>query len=265
MAHGLGGIKEVGLPPFAERFCAAGYACLVFDYRYFGTSGGEPRELLDIPSQLEDWRAAVVFARSLPNIDPDRVIVWGTSFGGGHAIVTAANDNRVAAAIAQCPFTDGPSSVLAIDWKTNLKLAIAALKDMAAKLLGREAVRVHTVGYPGDVALMTSDGSYEGVYALVHSAGVKDFRTYVPARIALQVAFHRPGRWVSKVKCPILFIVCEHDNVAPATATLRHAQKAPRGEIRLYSEGHFDIYLGESFVRNIGDQIAFLKHHVPPN
>src|SRR5690606_4654369 len=127
MAHGLGGIKVGGLAPFAERFCTEGYACLVFDYRYFGDSGGEPRELLDIPSQLEDWRAAVACARSLPGIDPDRVVVWGTSFGGGHAVVTAAEDARIAAAIAQCPFTDGPSSVMAIHWKTNMKITALAL------------------------------------------------------------------------------------------------------------------------------------------
>jgi predicted alpha/beta-fold hydrolase len=48
MAHGLGGIKEMRLDAFAERFSLAGYACLVFDYRHFGASDGLPRHLLDI-------------------------------------------------------------------------------------------------------------------------------------------------------------------------------------------------------------------------
>ena len=38
MAHGLGGVKEMRLDAFAERFSAAGYRCLVFDYRHFGDS-----------------------------------------------------------------------------------------------------------------------------------------------------------------------------------------------------------------------------------
>ena len=59
MAHGLGAVKALRLGAFAERFQAAGYACLVFDYRYFGDSEGEPRELLSIRRQREDWRAAV--------------------------------------------------------------------------------------------------------------------------------------------------------------------------------------------------------------
>ncbi len=88
MAHGLGAVKALRLGAFAERFRAAGYACLVFDYRHFGDSDGEPRELLSISRQRQDWRAAVAFARSLPDIDRDRIVLWGTSFGGGHAIVT---------------------------------------------------------------------------------------------------------------------------------------------------------------------------------
>ena len=110
MAHGLGAIKLLRLDAFAERFQAAGYACLVFDYRHFGESEGQPRELLSISRQREDWRAAVAYARSLPDVDADRVVLWGTSFGGGHAIATAAADHSVAAAIAQCPFTDGLAS-----------------------------------------------------------------------------------------------------------------------------------------------------------
>src|SRR5689334_9123281 len=63
MAHGLGGVKEMRLDAFAERFSMAGYACLVFDYRHFGTSDGHPRQLLDISRQLEDWSCAIAFAR----------------------------------------------------------------------------------------------------------------------------------------------------------------------------------------------------------
>ena len=126
MAHGLGAIKALRLSAFAERFQAAGYACLVFDYRHFGDSEGEPRELLSISRQREDWRAAVAYARSLPDVDTDRVVLWGTSFGGGHAIATAAADHAVVAAIAQCPFTDGLASARQISPLGSARLAVAA-------------------------------------------------------------------------------------------------------------------------------------------
>lgn len=93
MGHGFTGVKEQRLDAFAERFVAAGYACcLVFDYRHFGGSEGMPRELVNVKRQLQDWRNAVAFARSLPEADADRVILWGTSFAGGHVLVTAAHD-----------------------------------------------------------------------------------------------------------------------------------------------------------------------------
>ena len=101
------------LPAYAERFRAAGYACLVFDYRCFGASGGEPRQLLDVERQLGDWRAALAYARGRDDLDRERLAVWGTSFGGGHALAIGAEDSGIAAVVAQCPFTDGISSALA--------------------------------------------------------------------------------------------------------------------------------------------------------
>src|SRR5262245_29574198 len=81
MAHGLSGTRRDRLGAFAERFAEAGFAALVFDHRGFGDSGGEP-ELFDPVRQLEDWRAAIAFARSLPGIDPAKVVTFGSSMGG---------------------------------------------------------------------------------------------------------------------------------------------------------------------------------------
>ena len=79
LGNGFGGTREMGLAPYAERFQTAGFAALVFDYRHFGASEGEPRQLIWIPCQLEDWAAAIRHARSRPEIDPDKIALWGTS------------------------------------------------------------------------------------------------------------------------------------------------------------------------------------------
>ena len=107
LAHGWTGVREQRLDAYAARFADAGLAALVFDYRHFGASSGQPRQLLDIKRQLADWAAAVSFARSRAEIDSARIAVWGTSFSGGHVVETAARDPQIAAVVAQAPFADG--------------------------------------------------------------------------------------------------------------------------------------------------------------
>ncbi|VWB44967.1 alpha/beta hydrolase [Burkholderia lata] len=259
MAHGLGGTKEMRLSAFAERFVAAGYACLVFDYRYFGTSEGEPRQLLDIKCQLEDWKAAVAYVRGLPEIS--RVILWGTSFSGGHVLSIAANDQAISAVISQCPFTDGLASSLAISPITSLKVTALALQDRIGSWFGARPVMIPLSGRPGQTALMTAPDAHSG-YRAIQPPG-SNIPNYVAARIALQIGRYYPGRRVSRIACPILFCVCDTDSVAPAKATLRHADRAQRREIKHYPDGHFDIYVGEAFERVIEDQLDFLRRIVP--
>lgn len=265
MGHGLGAVKQMRLAAFAERFQASGYACLVFDYRHFGESGGEPRELLSIRRQRQDWRAAVAFARTLPEVDANAVVAWGTSFAGGHAIVTAADDPSIAASISQCPFTDGLASVTRIPPRAAARLGLAAVRDLLAAATGRRPVRVKVAARPGEVGLMSAEDVSEGVLALLEASGLSEaeYRADVPARVGLAVPFSRPGRRTKDLTKPALFCVCDRDTVAPAPTTLRHAARAPEGEIRRYDAGHFDIYLGDDFERVIADQLAFLRRHVP--
>lgn len=262
MGHGLGGIRQMRLDAFAERFQAAGYACLVFDYRHFGSSGGEPRQLLDINRQLQDWEAAIAYARSLPQLDENRVVTWGTSFGGGHSILTASRDHRLAAAIAQCPFTDGVASAMTNSPLTTARLTTRAVRDLIHSWRGQDPVYADTAGEAHAAAFMTAPDSIPGYLALVPESA--PFRNQLAARFALQIVRHRPGRKARNIACPILFCICENDTVAPAGPTKRYAAQAPQGETKLYPDGHFDIYVGDAFERVITDQLAFLRRHVPP-
>ncbi|OBI79275.1 alpha/beta hydrolase [Mycobacterium asiaticum] len=260
MAHGLGAVRTMRLDAYAERFSAAGYACLVFDYRNFGDSEGQPRQLLDIDMQLADWAAAVAFARTLPGVDSNRIALWGTSFGGGHVITSAARLTGIAAAVAQCPFTDGLASIGAINPATAARITALGIRDVIASRLGKRPVVIPTAGRPGEVALMTAPDAYDGYLNLVPD-GV-ELPNEVAARVGLKVLIYRPGRNAAKITCPILFCVCETDSVAPAGPTLRYAAKAPRGEIKTYPEGHFAIYVDDAFERVVTDQIAFFHRHL---
>ncbi|OBI21865.1 alpha/beta hydrolase [Mycobacterium sp. E2497] len=261
MAHGLGGVRSMRLDAYAERFSAAGYACLVFDYRNFGDSEGEPRQVLDVGLQLADWAAAVTYARTLPGIDPNRIALWGTSFAGGHVIATAARLPGIAAAVVQCPFTDGIASARTISNPLVFaRVGLLAARDLVAARLRKPPVMVPTVGRPGDVALMTTPDAYPGYLRLVPEG--EELTNEVAARIALTIMAYRPGRDTARIPCPILFCVCEADSVAPAAPTLRYAANAPHGEVKLYPEGHFAIYVDEAFDRVVADQLAFLDRHL---
>ncbi|WAJ45580.1 alpha/beta fold hydrolase [Mycobacterium sp. Aquia_216] len=261
MAHGLGAVRTMRLDAYAERFSAAGYACLVFDYRNFGDSEGQPRQVLDIDMQLADWAAAVAHARTLDGIDHDRIALWGTSFAGGHVITTAARLPGIAAVVAQCPFTDGIASARTISHPlATARIAARAIRDVVAARRGTSPVMIATAGKPGDVALMNTPDAYTGYLRLVPD-GV-ELRNEIAARITTKVFTYRPGLLTAKISCPILFCVCEHDSLAPADATLRHAANAPRGEVRTYPEGHFAIYVDDGFERVIADQLAFLDKHL---
>ncbi|WP_293003976.1 alpha/beta fold hydrolase [Mycobacterium sp.] len=261
MAHGLGGVRTMRLDAFAERFAAAGYACLVFDYRNFGDSEGAPRQVLDVKMQLQDWTVAAAFARTLPGIDPRRIGLWGTSFSGGHVIATAARVPGIAAVVSQCPFTDSVASLGAINPLVSARLTALATRDIVASRFGGNPVMVKTAGLPGEVALMTAPDAYPGFLKLVPD-GV-ELRNEVAARIGVKLLAYRPGRLAAKVPCPILFCICESDTVAPSGPTRRYAATAPHGEIKLYPEGHFDIYVGDAFERVVADQLEFLQRVLP--
>lgn len=259
MAHGLGAVRTMRLDAYAERFAAAGYGCLVFDYRNFGESGGAPRQLLDVKMQLADWAAAVDFAHTLAGVDPARIGLWGTSFAGGHVIATAAR-LPVAAVVAQCPFTNGIASARTIPPVTVARVSLLAMRDLAAARLGNPPVMVATAGRPGEVALMSTPDAYPGYLKLVPEG--QNIRNEVAARIGMKILGYRPGRSAAKVRCPILFCVCDTDSVAPAGPTLRYAAKAPRGTVKRYPEGHFDIYVGDAFERVVADQLEFLDRNL---
>src|SRR6266446_6095134 len=106
MAHGVGAVKEMYIDFFARRFAEAGIAALLFDYRFFGGSGGEPRQRVFPRDQMEDYRNALTWLSLQPEIDADRLGVWGTSFSGGHVLQVAAHDSRVKAVVSQAGAMD---------------------------------------------------------------------------------------------------------------------------------------------------------------
>ena len=263
LGHGLGGTIDSGLLPFAERFSAAGIDALAFDYRHFGASEGEPRQLLSVPRQLEDYAAAIAFARALEDVDPERIVLWGSSYSGGHVVSVAVSDGRVAAVISQVPNMDGIAALLNLVRYAGpghlARLVFAGLRDVAASLRGRPPVTIPLVAAPGALGAMTSPDADPGYHAIAGST----WRNEVAARLALQAGTYRPGLQADRLPCPILIQIADKDAIAPPKAAQDAAWRATgRAEVRTYPIGHFDIYLGAPFEQAIADQLLFLRRHV---
>lgn len=150
MAHGLGAVKDMRLPYYAERFAAAGYACLLFDYRNLGACGGEKRQLIRAQDQLIDWNSAVDFAKQDPRIDSNRIVVFGTSFSGGHVCVVAANRPDIWAVIAQCPYLNSGATIRAYPAMLLLRNLPYLIADVASQARGYRPVMLPLSGPPGD-------------------------------------------------------------------------------------------------------------------
>ena len=256
MAHGFAAQKEARLDAFAERFAAAGFAVLVFDYRHFGDSSGEPRGLVDIGRQHADWQAAVAHARCLEGVDPERIALWGSSFSGGHVVWVAARDPRVAAVVSQVPHTSGPATMRSTGVRRLAWLTAAGLRDQIGALFGRVGY-VPIVGPAGAKAVMTTDDAGER-YPAMYPPGW-DFRNRVPARVALRVGAYSPVRDAPKVGCPLLVVIGERDTITPPDPARRLAERAPRGELETFDGAHFDAYFGEVFERLARREVEVLR------
>lgn len=251
MAHGLSGTRRDGLGPFAERFAAAGIAALVFDHRGFGDSAGEA-DLFDPQRQLEDWRAAIAFGRSLAQIDPDRVATFGSSMGGGNALAAAAADDRIAAAISQVPFLD-------IVRQAHRSSPAVTIRVLIAAMLGRH---LPVLGDPHEAAVLNAPGAQEGWRHVVAIGEDSRWRDRISSRWLLGRPF-RPIRHAAKLHCPWLVCVGEADRVARPAPAIAAARRAPLGELHVYpGVDHFDIYDGPERELLLADQIAFLQRHL---
>jgi uncharacterized protein len=264
LAHGTAGTMD-RLFVYAEPFAAAGLAVLLFDYRGWGISDGRPRQVIDIPGQLDDRRAAIGFARTVDGVDSERIALWGSSLSGGHVVAVAAEDPRIAAVVAQVPwFGDArtPTEILRqLLTKSTLKLVAAGIRDAIRGARGRPPYLVPIVGEPGETALFTGPE----VRAALAAKGLGgSWRNEFAPRFVFAVPRYEPGKMVERLGMPLLVCVADRDRETPADFVARVVERAPRRQLKRYPASHFEMYHGETFKQVLNDQIEFLRTHLLP-
>ncbi len=264
MAHGVGATRDCGLGGFAGVLASAGTDVIAFDYRHFAESSGEPRQLVHLPRQIEDYQHAIGHARSLPGVDPDRIVVWGVSLSGGHVLRVAAEDHRIAAAISLTPAVDGTAAVWTMLRSHGLghvvRLLRIGLADQVAALRRRPAVLAPIVGHPGEPAALCAPGAVRGMQRIAGPT----WRNAVAARVLLQIGTYRPGAGAARLRCPVLMQIADGDQSAPPGAATSTATRA-RATVHHYPCDHFDVYPGAAHHDRVTQhQVAFLRRVLAP-
>ncbi len=259
MAAGLGGTQDMPAHAgTAADFARAGFGVLTFDYQNFGESEGKPRQVVDIKKQLTDLKAAVAWARIHPDINPDKIILWGTSLGGAHVVMAAADDRRIAAVVAQNPYNGVPKHMDRPAEQAR-ELVMATSKDKMRGWLGRQPYYIPITGTPDTVSVMANEEANE----MMERMTSKTWRNEVAPRVLSQLAKYKPSRKANEVLMPLMVCVGKNDKEAPPELVNELAQKAPLGQLKTYPFGHFDFYKIAHRHEVIEDQVKFLRTYVP--
>jgi uncharacterized protein len=246
MAHGFSAVKEMYLDSFAEAFAAAGLNVLVFDNRCFGASDGEPRQEIDPWAQVRDYRHAITYASTLPEVDPQRIGIWGSSYSGGHVMVVAAIDRRVKAVVSQVPLISGHDNLRALvraDFIAGFRESFEA--DRLARFRGEAPVMVPVVDPdPLAASALPTPDSWEW-FSETGKTRAPAWRNEVTLRSVEMFTEYEPGvylPWISPT--PLLLVVAAGDHLVPSELAIAAFERAcqPK-ELVILPDGHFDAYV----------------------
>ncbi|MGF2237851.1 alpha/beta hydrolase [Bordetella pertussis] len=244
LAHGWSMVAGGDLEDYAAAVVNRGLAALTFDFRNLGKSGGLPRQEIDPYRQVEDFRAAISYVRGRPEVDRERIGIWGSSYSGGHALTVAAIDRRVKCVVSQVPTTSGFSAAqrrVRYDKAQALQAAFEA--DREARFAGAEPATLRMVdpdpevpvAYPGPDSYRYMTGEARRCPQWVNAVTLRSLelaRTYEPGVYARRIA-----------PTPLLMIVAASDGLTPADLqqdAFNNAQQ-PK-ELLLLPGGHYSVY-----------------------
>lgn len=247
MSHGFAAVKEHGLAPFAAAFADAGFVVLVHDHRNFGVSDGLPRQDVDPWVQISDWRCAISWLETRPEVDADRIGIWGSSYSGGHALVLGATDRRLKCVVSQVPTISGYEQGRRRDSPDVLPAFEQLLVDDLRAQHRGESPRMQAVVSvnPSELAAYRTPDSVD-FYIQPLPEGA--WSNAVTLRSTLAARMYEPGIWVERISpTPLLMVIATHDGLTMTDLELQAYERALQPKrLKLISGGHFDPY-GASF------------------
>lgn len=256
MAHGFSALKEMGLDEYAKVFASAGLACLVYDHQNFGESGGEPRHEIDPWQQMHGYRHAISYARTLPEVDPERIGIWGASYAGGHALIVAAVDRRVKCVVTQVPLISGHLTM-------TRTIADSKMTDYRAQFyIERER---QAKGEPPQYVPVTETGeTFEWIIEAAKGTNWKNEVTLLSQDMFME---YEPGAFIYRISpTPLLMIIGDHDHRCLTDVQLAAFNTASEPKrLVLLDAGHYDPYTTKFEAASSAAQDWFVGHLIEQN
>lgn len=259
LCHGYTGIRRGLAATFAQRFCAAGYVALTFDYRGFGDSGGQKWRLIPL-EQVRDIRNALTFVSLQQQVDPARVGLFGASFGGANVCYTAGIDDRPKCVVSVVGIGDGRRWLRSLrrkwEWEEFLK---RLEQDRAQRVTTGKSTYID----PDEIMLCDPESAQ---WRIEMGKAYPEMGCQVPLETGERIIEYQPESVVGNIAPrPLLLIHAGRDNLVPVDESQSLYMKAGEPKKLVIIEGiaHHEVYKSEYFERVVTESLDWFGRYLP--
>jgi uncharacterized protein len=251
MAGGWCYVKELIQPDYGRYFVEAGYAILIFDYRNLGASDGTPRQHLDPTKQIEDYKNAITYARSLSEVDSERIGIWGISYSGGHVLVVGATDPRVKCIVSNIAVIDGYYNVRRMHGGMGFrKIQAAIAEDREKRSITGEYGMIDMSGDPDEVLSTWPFPEVKPIFMKLKEEGAERHEHHnTIASIEHLMSYNVMPYLHRLLNTPTMMIVADEDDITSWELEIPAYNAIPTSKKELFLVGdttHMTLYSDKS-------------------
>ncbi len=259
LCHGYTGVKDLYLPDNARVLNEAGYVAMTFDYKGWGDSEGTRNRLAPY-SRVIDVQAAMTFLGLQPEVDADRIGLYGTSYGGATVSWVGAVDQRAKCIVSVVGIGNGArwmSRVRRVDEWFDLLERSKADRERRATTGELEYVERSEILLPDRQSAELAAAARRNNPAAINTIPIE----YVDDTIGFN-----PEWIVDQVSPrPILFITSDNDRlVLPEESEQLYANaKEPKKLVVLKGYGHYEVYAEPAFSEVMAATLDWYRQYLP--
>lgn len=259
LCHGYTGIRNLYLPDNARVLAEAGYVVLTFDYKGWGDSEGAKSRLAPY-SRVADVQAALTFLGAQPEVEPARLGIYGTSYGGATVVWVAAVDPRVKCVVGVVGIGNGARWMRSVRRPDEYHDLLARAAEDRVK---RALTGVSALADRSEILLPDRQSAELGAAARrANPAAV----TEIPIEFIDDTLGFNPEWVVDRIAPrPILLITTDDDRLVPPQESEALYTRAgePKKLVVLKGFGHYEVYGGEAFRQVMHETLAWYRTHLP--